>query len=150
MKDHSWKRHLPHFQICNSYYFITFTTHNRRILSDHHKDFIFDAINFLDGNKYELHAAVVLNDHAHIIIVPSCTISEIMHSIKSYTAHQINKTENRRGKVWQDENYDRVLRSEEEYMEKLNYVANNPIKAGLSVEYGDYKWLYIKGWSENS
>lgn len=31
-------------------------------------------------------------------------------------------------------------------MEKLGYIANNPMKANLSREYGDYKWLYIQGW----
>jgi hypothetical protein len=46
----------------------------------------------------------------------------------------------------EDENYDRVIRDEEEFLEKLGYIANNPIKVNLSRAYGDYKWLYIQGW----
>ncbi len=33
-----------------------------------------------------------------------------------------------------------------ELLEKVNYIANNPIKANLAEEYEDCKWLYIKGW----
>ncbi len=96
--------------------------------------------------KYELYAVVVLDDHVHMVINPVDTLSKIMHSIKSFTAHKINKASNRRGKLWQDENLDRVIRDEKELLEKVNYIANNPIKAKLAEEYEDYKWLYIKGW----
>jgi len=51
-----------------------------------------------------------------------------MHSIKSFTAHEINKMLNRNGKVWQNESYDRVIRNEDEFLEILNYIANNPPK----------------------
>jgi hypothetical protein len=51
-----------------------------------------------------------------------------MHSIKSFTAHEINKALNRSGKVWQEESYDRVIRNEEDFLEKMSYLANNPIK----------------------
>ncbi len=39
-----------------------------------------------------------------------------------------------------------MIRDEKELLEKINYIANNPIKANLAEEYKDYKWLYIKGW----
>ncbi len=61
-------------------------------------------------------------------------------------ASRLSEASNRRGKLWQDENLDRVIRDEKELLEKINYIANNPIKANLAEEYEDYKWLYIKGW----
>lgn len=146
LSDNSWRRHLPHFQLSAGYYFITFSTYNRQSLLPSQKDCVFDAIRFLDGKRYELFAVVVLNDHVHMIINPMDPLPQIMHSIKSFSAHQINKISGRKGKVWQDENYDRVIRDEEEFLEKLRYIANNPVKANLSREYGDYRWLYIQGW----
>ena len=143
---HSWRRHLPHFQLSAGYYFITFTTNDKRSLLSSQKDCVFNAIRYLDSKKYELYAAVVMNNHAHMIINPTDTLSKIMHSIKSFTAHQINKASNRKGKLWQDENFDRAIRDEEEFLEKINYIANNPIKANLANKYEEYKWLYIKGW----
>jgi len=145
----SWRRHLPHFELSGSYYFITFATYGRYLLHPSQRDIVFNAIHFLNGKKYELYAAVVLNDHVHMIINPKDNLSKIMHSIKSFTAHEINKTANRKGKLWQDENFDRVIRSEREFLEKIRYIANNPIKANLAKEYENYKWLYIKGWIGN-
>jgi len=151
LSEHSWRRRLPHYQLSAGYYFITFTTYNRQKLSPLHKDCVFNAIQFLDGKRYELYAVVVLDDHVHIVINPVEPLSKIMHSIKSFTAHEINKAANRRGKLWQDENLDRVIRNEEEFLEKVNYIANNPIKANLAGRYEDYKWLCIKGWiNDNS
>jgi REP element-mobilizing transposase RayT len=158
LPEASWKRHLPHFQLsAGYYYFITFTTYKRRLLQPSHKDCVLNSIRFWDGKKYELHAVVVLNDHAHMIINPVDTLAKIMHSIKSFTAHEINKATNRKGKLWQDENFDRVIRDEREFLEKINYIANNPIKANLTEEIEgqagrpSYQWLYIKGWiNDNS
>jgi REP element-mobilizing transposase RayT len=95
---------------------------------------------------------VVLDDHVHIVINPKEALSKIMHSMKSFTAHEINKLLNRKGRVWQDEYYDRVIRDEDEFCEKINSIANNPVKANLTEEveeqtgHSSYKWLYIKGW----
>lgn len=146
LSDNSWRRHLPHFQLSAGYYFITFSTYNRQLLLPSQKDCVFDSIRFLDNKKYGLLAVVVLDNHVHIIVNPMDTLPKIMHSIKSFSAHQINKISNRKGKVWQDENYDRVIRNEKEFLEKINYIVNNPIKANLTTKYEDYKWLYIKGW----
>ncbi len=94
LSEHSWRRHLPHFHLSAGYYFITFTTHNRQIMQQSHKDSVFEAIRFLDGKKYELYAVVVLDDHVHMVTNPVDTLSKIMHSIKSFTAHEINKASN--------------------------------------------------------
>ena len=146
LSELTWRRHLPHYQLSSGYYFITFSTHDRFILHPPQKDCVFNAVCFLDGKKYKLYAAVVLNDHVHMVINPFESLPKIMHSIKSFTAHEINRILNRQGKVWQNESYDRVIRNEDEFLEKLNYIANNPIKANLARQYEDYKWLYIQGW----
>jgi len=150
LSDHTWMRHLPHYQLSSGYYFITFTTYNRLTLPPLQKDCVFNAIRFFDTEKYDLHAFVVLDDHVHMVINPLDTLSKIMHSIKSFTAHQINKSLKRSGKVWQDENYDRVIRDEKEYLETLNYIANNPISKNMVKIPEEYKWLYILGWIETN
>jgi len=52
---------------------------------------------------------------------------------------------NRNGKFWQNESMDKIIKSERELSEKLNYIIYNPIKAKLSQDCNDYKWLYVKG-----
>ena len=62
LSELTWRRHLPHYQLSSGYYFITFSTHDRFILHPPQKDCVFNAVCFLDGKKYKLYAAVVLND----------------------------------------------------------------------------------------
>jgi hypothetical protein len=59
--------------------------------------------------------------------------------------NQISKSLRRRGTVWLDENFDRIIRDEEEFLEKMGYIVNNPMKTGLVQNSEDYKWLYVRG-----
>src|SRR4030067_3107786 len=58
-------------------------------------------------------------------------LSTIIHSWKSFTAHEANKRLNRKGDFWQHDAYNHIIRSEKEYRFQLNYVWENPDKAGL-------------------
>ena len=49
------------------------------------------------------------------------------------------------GSLWQDESYDRIVRDEAEFLEKWQYIRNNPLKEGLASYPEDYPWLYEKG-----
>lgn len=146
LSENYWQRHLPHFQLSGGYFFITFSCYKRQKLLPSQKDIVYQAIHFLNSKRYELLAVVIMDDHVHMIIEIKDTLSKIMHSIKSYTAHQINKAANKVGRVWQDESFDHVIRNEGEFLQKLKYIANNPVKAELAERYENYKWLYVKGW----
>jgi REP element-mobilizing transposase RayT len=87
-------------------------------------------------------------DHVHLILTPladsdgSFSIPEIMHAIKSESAHRINKALERKGKVWQDESFDHVLRGDESLLSKTAYIFENPVRAGLVRRSADYRWLW--------
>jgi putative transposase len=65
-----------------------------------------------------------------------------MQAIKGASAHRINKLLNRQGKVWQEESFDRALRREEQVQEKLFYILDNPVRAGLVSNPLDYRWVW--------
>ncbi len=67
-----------------------------------------------------------------------------MHSIKRHSARVINQLRGKQGPLWQDERYDRIVRDENEFLEKWNYIRNNPVRLGLSDRPEDYPWLYEK------
>jgi len=87
-------------------------------------------------------------DHVHLILSPladeegSFSIPQIMHAIKSESAHRINKALERQGKVWQDESFDHVLRGDESLATKMAYVLENPVRAGLVKTAADYRWMW--------
>ena len=63
-----------------------------------------------------------------------------MHSIKRGSSRLINQMWNRNGSVWQSSFYERIIRNEKEFWEKVNYVYNNPLKAGLVESPEDYPY----------
>ena len=67
-----------------------------------------------------------------------------MQSLKRYTARQANKILGREGAFWQDESYDRMIRDGEEYARIIDYVLENPVKAGLVSKWEEWRWTYCK------
>ena len=156
-----YRRNLPHWELPESVYFITFSTADRFTLSDSAKDVVLSSFHFHDGKKYILHACVIMDDHVHCILQPMeilnkaqarrpvppkqyYSLAQITHSIKSYSAHRIQKLLNEKDNIWQDESYDRILRDEKEYLEKMSYIINNPMKTGLAEQPQDYRWLFFR------
>jgi REP element-mobilizing transposase RayT len=150
-----YKRNLPHWEQPGSVYFITFRTAKGITLNDGARDTVFDTIMFHNNKKYKLYACVIMADHVHLLFQPLekiknafYSIREIMHSIKSYSANRINRQLNKKGSVWLDESFDRIVRDEKELLEKMSYIACNPIKSNLVDNPEDYKWIYVIGWGK--
>jgi REP element-mobilizing transposase RayT len=69
-------------------------------------------------------------------------LAAIMQSLKGWTARQCNLALARRGQFWQHESFDHVIRNQAEWERVVNYVVNNPVKAGLAERWQDWKWSY--------
>jgi len=91
-------------------------------------------------------------DHVHLIFIPLVdyeakevySLATIMDSIKGASAHGINKALGRKGRVWQAESFDHVVRSSEGLDAKIQYVLENPVRRGLVGEWSGYPWLWKK------
>ena len=88
-------------------------------------------------------------DHVHLVLASlydldsAYCLAEIMQGIKSSSAHQINRLLNRVGQVWQRESFDHVLRREEVIAAKVEYIIQNPVRAGLVKTVSEYKWIWV-------
>lgn len=101
-----------------------------------------DCLNHHDNKKYRLTAWVIMPNHIHLLLTPleDQHLSEILHSIKSYTAHEANKALDRAGQFWQIEAFDRYIRNEKHYVNTIKYIENNPVKDGLCANVSDWKY----------
>jgi alanyl-tRNA synthetase/REP element-mobilizing transposase RayT len=150
------KRNLPHFEKPWAIYAVHFRTFGERILSEAARDVIFDCILNWREKRYRLIAACVMPDHVHLILQPGIKemakdgsavfwpLSEILHSIKSFSAKEINKLDTRTGAVWQDERFDRYIRSDADLQEKFRYVCANPWASGVVDQTQPYRWLWTQ------
>ncbi|MDQ6632338.1 MAG: primosomal protein N', partial [Verrucomicrobiota bacterium] len=149
------QRRLPHIEIPGRIYHITWRTHKNLILPAEAQKITLDACRFWHGKKLHCYLACVMPDHVHLLIQPLPlqeteengvhSLSEILQSIKSFSAHKINKVMQRTGLVWNDESYDRMIRSENDLHEKWNYIWNNPRKIGLVGPMEEYPFIWMPG-----
>jgi len=144
-----YKKQLPQLEKPKGRYFITFGTWERLELTPEARQIVLDACKFFHEQRYELFAVVIMPEHVHILIQPFpkteteyWSIGSIMHSIKSYSSKQIPKAMLHIGKVWQDGRYDEMIRTEEEFNNKWEYIRQNPVKAGLSITPEEYPFLW--------
>ena len=147
---YEYRRRLPHYQPDSKIFFITFCTHRRWRLPPRARDIVVEVCRRGNGVYFELLALVVMPDHVHLALVPLLTsqgtvpIPSILQAIKGTTAHRINKELGHTGKVWQQESFDRALRREEQAEDKIYYMMENPVRAGLVQNPLDYPWLWRK------
>jgi REP element-mobilizing transposase RayT len=97
------------------------------------------ALRHFDGQRYWLGDFVVMPNHVHAIVRPiqNHDVSDIVHSWKSFTAHEINKRAGRKGQLWQHEPFDHIVRDEDELERFARYIQENPVHARLSAS--DYR-----------
>jgi REP element-mobilizing transposase RayT len=145
------RRNLPHWRLPGSTYFVTFRL-NKGVLSEDERKIVLDAIKHFHQIRYWVTAAVVLPDHVHLIFKSladgsgdTFSLSKILQSIKGFSARAINKCRGSEGLLWQDESFDRIVRDHDEYLEKWNYIRNNPVKSGLCQSPEEYPFLWEPG-----
>ena len=73
-----------------------------------------DALKYFDGKRYDLFAWCVMPNHVHVVVkpYPHQNLQDILHSWKSFTAHEALKVLGRAEKFWKDESYDRQFNNE--------------------------------------
>ncbi len=157
------KHHLPHWQMGGSVYYVTFKS-SRGDLDDESKRILIEHIRWGNGKKFDLIAAVVMSDHCHLMLKPLpksqdlnvplnqreknvplhwWDLSEILKGIKGASSRAINQHLGTTGKIWVRESFDRIIRDEKEFEQKLQYICNNPVEAGLVEKPEDYEFLIL-------
>ena len=149
------KRRLPHYDRPHGIYHVTFSTRNRRVLSPATRSIVLNAFRHFDQKRYDLFATCVMPDHVHALLQPWIKeqdtegravfwpVSELMHSIKSFSSNEINKIEHSEGRpVWQKESFDRLMRSDADVEEKYLYICRNAWKDYIADQNEEYEWLW--------
>ncbi len=105
-----------------------------------------DSLLRFDGTRYHLFSWVVMPNHVHALLtrLEKYKLKGILHSLKSFTAHEANKILNRTGQFWMEDYFDRYIRNQEHFAKTFRYIESNPVKAGLCSEAGD--WPYSSAW----
>ncbi len=87
-----------------------------------------NALRFFDGARYGLGPFVIMPNHVHLLFQPAeeWPLDRTLHSWKSFTAKEVNKLRGTTGAFWQEDYWDRIVRSENEWIAYRDYITQNP------------------------
>ncbi len=104
-----------------------------------------DSLLHFDGDRYRMGDFVIMPNHVHLLA--AFATPEIMErqfdSWLHYTAFRINPLIGSKDRFWQQEPFDHLVRSPEQYDYLRNYIAQNPDKAGLKP--GEFYYRRYEG-----
>jgi putative transposase len=92
--------------------------------------------------RFQVYNYCIMGNHIHLIIHPNQgeSISRIMQWILSVFARSWNKLHHLSGHVWGERFYSKIINNFSEFLHTFDYIAQNPVKAGL-VKRAD-QWTY--------
>ena len=133
-------------------YFVTSRTLDPQALAlPAAKDLMVEAIRYSHAQEWwEVYGYVVMPDHLHILAKLGAAkgLSDIMASIKKWSARRINPLLGREGHLWQESYQDKSIYGDRPLEAVLEYIALNPVRAGLTQQAGEYQWCWVPGWYE--
>lgn len=134
-------RRFDIFYIHAPVFFITCCTRDRAPIPDlqlAHRAFC-DYAQRAQAHNITVGRYVIMTDHLHLFVKggPDFILSRWVGGLKRAMAVGLGC---HAGKLWQPGFFDHVLRSEESYVEKWQYVLENPVRAGLVKESDE--WPY--------
>ncbi|MBI2812652.1 MAG: transposase [Opitutae bacterium] len=140
--------HLPHLRpfAPHPLVFLTACVYQRRqvLASDAAHDILRDLwAKSAKLNGWYVGQYLLMPDHVHFFAAPSPAarpLADWMRIWKSMSATRINQFHRQTGPLWQADYFDRFIRSLDDYNEKWNYVALNPVRKDLAVNPED--WPY--------
>jgi type I restriction enzyme R subunit len=94
-----------------------------------------DSLKHFDGDRYVLTDFVVMPNHVHLLAAfrDEAAMLAQCESWKHYTAVKINRLLGRTGRLWEQDAFDHLVRTQEQFDWLRRYIAENPVKAGLLV-----------------
>ncbi len=90
-------------------------------------DIVDNALNYFDGDRYDLHTWCIMPNHVHVLFQPrqGYRIADIVQSWKSFTSKKCNELLGRTGAFWQDDYFDRYMRNHADVQHTTAYILNN-------------------------
>lgn len=101
------------------------------------------------AQDFLLFGYVVMPDHVHAVVaVISGSLSDIMHQWKRSSASSIQKARGKRGPLWQARYFDFICRRTRDVGNKLEYIHQNPVVAGLVSGAEEWRWSSVGFYSK--
>jgi len=138
-----------------------------------YRDIVIDSFKYCQKNKgLELYAYVIMSNHVHLIARSlNDALSDLIRDIKRHTSRQMldlfqqdfesrrkwmelvfkyeakGNSHNNIYQLWTNENHPEELTSNKFFRQKLNYIHENPVRAGLIDHPEDYRYSSARNYA---
>ncbi len=137
-----YHRRLPHIYPDGAAFFLTFrlASCQARPLAPEERGLVVEHIGRMGPGA--VLAFVVMPDHVHVLYqsAPGEKLLRTLQALKGASAHTLARGESRNAPIWQEETFDRVVRSERELLDTCRYVEANPVRRGLAECVEEFRW----------
>ena len=115
---------------------------------------------------FSIFAYVIMPDHLHIVTDGARKPSDTLRFINGITSHRvigylkennyrtslaklrdIKKARGHEYSLWDGHSNVLLVTSENVFMQRVNYIHQNPVRAGLAVRAEDYRWSSARCWT---
>lgn len=100
--------------------------------------------------SFDIEMFCIMDNHVHMVVKVARgeSLSRLMQWLLSVFAIRFNRTHELKGHVWYDRFKSYVLASIRQYQAKLQYVMDNPVRAGMVKRREDYRWTGFHWWKK--
>lgn len=145
MSEH---RHLPHLRsfVSQPIVFLTVVTEKRRpclACAPAFKALTSIWLRSPESDGWFVGDYLLMPDHVHLFAraaYDSKSLAQWMKAWKSVSSRELSAALRLKGPFWQRDYFDRYLRSADNYAQKWDYVAMNPVRGELCEEPGNWPW----------
>lgn len=89
-------------------------------------------------------AYCLMPNHVHLLVeTPAADLSSAMHAVQSTYAREFNARHGRYGHVFQGRFGNTAVRSDDQLLTAVRYLAHNPVEASLCDEPCDWPWSSV-------
>ena len=147
------RRTLPRWEATNTVYSIRASVlpeRRERLIVPAIADVVRGALHYQHERRCTLHFYSIMPNHVHAVLEPLSRddgvvpLPEIMHSFKSFTAHEINRIVRATGEFWLGEVFNRMIRDREEYWHWYEYIRLNAFSAGLVNDPEEWRYWWAR------
>ena len=116
----------------------------QRALEPRERDVVARTLSRGDGNRYQLLAFVVMDDHVHVLARPGgWSLDRAAHSWTSSAAQQLRVISGRRLPLWKDSPRLEPVKTDEQLHGLEYYIVGNPWKRWPFLR--NYPWVWERG-----
>jgi putative transposase len=126
-------------------YFVTFSTWRRKrlfVVESYARLFLKTVYSYRRAGKFQLHAFVVMPEHAHLLLTPAddVTLERAIQLIKGGYSYAFGREFGRRKEVWQRGFTDHRIRDDADFEIHREYIHQNPVERGLVARAEEYRY----------